>query len=333
MMKLTIKLTTIASVAIFLLWGNVLQKQSKNEQSTAAFVLSGNSTIDADLIFNEGMISPGHSPGKITVTGDFTMGSNATYKCELKDLTGGGSGHDQIDVSGNANLNGTLEITLLGYTPNSTDQFEIIKYGGTLSGTFGNITGMPAGWQIDYGVLLPGKVTLYGSGSAIPIELLSFKAIKERKEILLSWQTASEQNSDYFAVERSTDGKKFTGIGRVNASGTSMETHNYSLTDKNPATGLNYYRLKQVDKDGHFTLSKIISMVFDSNVLSFYPNPATKTLFFNKAIEVVSIRDMQGKQVLHLKDVTSDIDISTLRPGTYIVDVNHGAYKGRLVVE
>ena len=333
MKKITITLTMIALVAIFLFLGDILQKQSKNDQSTTAFVLSGNSTIDADLVVNEGMISPGHSPGKITVTGDFTMGSNATYKCELKDLTGGGSGHDQIDVSGNATLNGTLEITLLGYTPNSTDQFEILKYGGTLSGTFSSITGMPAGWQIDYGVLLPGKVNLYGSGSTIPIELLNFKAIKERKEILLSWQTASEQNSDYYAVERSIDGRKFTGIGRVTAMGTSMETHNYSLTDKNPATGLNYYRLKQVDKDGQFTNSKIISVVFDRNVLSFYPNPATKTLFFNKAIEAVSIRNIQGKQVLRLKDVTSDIDISILQPGIYIVDVNHGAYKGRLVVE
>lgn len=333
MKKLTITLTMIASVAIFLLWGNIIQKQPENDKSTTAFVLSGNSTIDADLVFNEGMISPGHSPGKITVTGNFTMGSNATYKCELKDMTGAGTGNDQIDVSSNATLDGTLEIALLGYTPNNADKFEILKYGGTLSGTFSTITGMPAGWQIDYGVIAPGKVTLYGPSSPLPVELLNFKATKERKEILLSWQTASEQNSDYFSVERSTDGREFIRLGQVKAMGTSLETHNYNLIDKNPATGMNYYRLKQVDKDGQFTYSKIISVGYDHNTLSFYPNPAKKSISFNKAVESVTIHGMQGKEVLNLINVTSSIDISTLQPGIYVVDVNHGAYKGRLVVE
>lgn len=107
MEKLFITLTMIASVTIFLFWGGSLQKQTENDKSTKAFVLSGNSTIDDDFALYEGMISPGHSPGKISVTGNFTMGASATCKCELKDLAGAGTGNDQIDVSGNTSLDGT----------------------------------------------------------------------------------------------------------------------------------------------------------------------------------------------------------------------------------
>ena len=288
-----------------------------------------------------GDLVPGFSPGKINISGNLVHTATAEDFFELAGTNGPGvaNGHDQVNTTngGDLTLNGTLYVNLLGgFHPNPYDLFVIFNYSGNLIDTFDAVL-FPApqmvGWKIDYGVLTPGKVTLYGPSAALPVELLSFKAIKKRKEILLSWQTASEQNSDYFAVERSTDRREFTDIGHVNAMGTSMETHNYSLTDKNPATGINYYRLKQMDRDGHFTLSKIISVDYDRNVLSFYPNPATKTLFFNKAIEAISIRDIRGKEVLHLENIISDIDISSLQPGMYIVNVNHGAYRERLVLE
>ncbi len=331
-MKKSITLTIIAIAAIFMFWDNIPREYSKNEKSTIDIVISGNKTIPKDFVLNDGMISPGHSPGKITVTGDFTMGSSATYKCELKDLTGGGTGHDQIDVSGNTTLAGTLNIVLDGYSPNSAEMFDIIKYGGTLSGTFSTITGMPAAWQIDYGVITPGKVTIYGPNSTLPVEVLNFNAQKDGRQVVLSWQTASEQNSDYFMVEHSTDAKTFSTLERVKARGESNAIHNYKVSDKVPAKGINYYRLKQMDLDGKYSYSKIKSVVFNTKGIAFYPNPASQTISFNKPVESVSIHDMQGKEVLKSQSPKSVIDISSLQPGIYIIDINQGQYNSQLIV-
>ncbi len=333
MKKLATTITIIAIAAILMFRSGILTENSSKENFANKPTLSGNRTIHKDLILNDGLISPGYSPGKITVTGDFTLGNDATYKCELKDLTGAGTGHDQIDVSGNTTIAGTLDIILDGYSPDDADMFDILKYGGSLSGTFSAISGLPAGWQIDYGVKAPGKISLYGPNSPLPVELLNFKVTKECEEVLLSWQTASEQNSDHFTVEHSTDGKKFTQLGQVKSMGTGNAMQNYSWTDKNPATGINYYRLKQVDNDGQFTYSKIISVIYEPNAISFYPNPAKKSISFNRKVKEVTIYDMQGKEVINLKNVTSGIDISTLKTGVYVVDVNQGEYKGKLIVE
>lgn len=92
----------------------------------------------------------------------------------------------------------------------------------------------------------------------VPVTLLSFTArLQTNKTVLLNWQTTAEINNDHFDVERSTDGLNFNFIGRVAGNGTTSLPHSYSLIDPAPASGLNYYRLRQVDLDGHFTFSHI----------------------------------------------------------------------------
>ena len=333
-MKKIITIIAIVAIATFYLYrGGILTELPKGWKNTYMTIIKGNKTIHENLVLDEGLISPGHSPGKIIVTGNLTMGSGATYKCELKDLTGAGSGHDQIDVSGNLTLNGSLKISLLGYNPNSNDQFEIMKYGGNLTGTFSTITGLPAGWQIDYGVLLPGKINIYGSGSAIPIELLNFKAKKDGRQVILSWQTASEQNSDYFIVEHSEDGRIFVKLGQTKAMGMSNAIQNYSFVDNNPVSGVNYYRLRQMDLDGKSGYSKVTSVTINDNIISFYPNPASKIISFNRPVKSVSIHDIHGKEVLRSKSTNPVLNIASLQPGMYIIDVNNGQYKSRLIVE
>ena len=333
MKKVTTTITIIVLAAIFMFRNGILTEQHTKGKSTIKTILSGNKIIYKDLVLNDSEISPGFSPGKITVTGDFTMSNSATYKCELKDLTGAGTGHDQIDVSGNTTLDGTLNIVLDGYSPNNADMFDIIKYGGTLSGTFSTITGMPSGWQIDYGVITSGKVTIYGPNSTLPVELLNFKAQKDKGQVLLTWQTVSEKDINYFIVENSTDAEIFATLERVKAQGESDTINNYIVTDRNPAKGINYYRLKQVNLDGGFTYSNIISVTMDSSVFAFYPNPATKTISFNKPVRSATILDMQGREVLKSQDINSNLNISALKPGIYIIDINKGEYKGKLIVE
>jgi hypothetical protein len=90
----------------------------------------------------------------------------------------------------------------------------------------------------------------------LPVSFLSFTGKKSANGVALNWATASEQNNDYFEVSRSTDGNNFTFVGKVSGKGNASEVSNYSLIDRTPSSGINFYRLKQVDKDGTSSLYK-----------------------------------------------------------------------------
>ncbi len=321
----------ITSAALFMLWSNLSTENS--EEHTHATTICGNKTIDGDFVLNDGRISPGFSPGKITIDGNFTMGGSATYTCELKDLTGAGTGHDQIDVTGSIALDGVLNISLDGYIPDNADQFEILKYGTSLTGTFSSITGLPAGWQIDYGVLAPNVVTIYGPGSVLPVELLNFTVRKQKETLVLFWQTTSEFNSDYFNIEHSRNGKDFFTLERIQAQGTTSVAHDYSYQHLKPVNGINYYRLKQVDFDGKSIYSNIVSAAHRNEEFSFYPNPASQSIHFNQPVALVVIYDFLGREILRKENVNTTIDLSKMESGIYQVDVNQGEYKERLVLK
>ncbi len=76
------------------------------------------------------------------------------------------------------------------------------------------------------------------------------------------WNTASERNNSHFSIERSADGRNFTEIGKINGAGESSSSKTYTFNDPKPLKGINYYRLKQVDFDGKFEYSKVVSVVF-----------------------------------------------------------------------
>ena len=117
----------------------------------------------------------------------------------------------------------------------------------------------------------------------LPISLKSFTATPlDRSAALLSFATALEQNNDYFSIERSTDGLRFSEIGRVQGAGNSLQTREYSYTDNTPLRGINYYRLKQVDYDGKYTFSPVVSLNFDGtdrgNGVRLSPQPVKDQL-------------------------------------------------------
>lgn len=89
----------------------------------------------------------------------------------------------------------------------------------------------------------------------LPVEYISILFKNENGVVVGEWETASEINSDYFSVERSTDGINFTTIGNVFASGNSTWPVNYEFIDRSTTPGKLYYRLNQVDYDGTAHLS------------------------------------------------------------------------------
>ena len=109
----------------------------------------------------------------------------------------------------------------------------------------------------------------------LPIELVAFDAKVIKESVLLNWQTASENNSDFIEVQRSTDGRTFSSIGQVSAAGFSNVLQAYKLEDRTPVKGDNYYRLRQVDFDGTAYFSQIRQVTFASDYkkesLRIYP--------------------------------------------------------------
>lgn len=95
----------------------------------------------------------------------------------------------------------------------------------------------------------------------VPVTLIDFSASEKSGKSLLLWSTATEINSSHFELERSTDGRNFETIGTVNANGNTNTRIDYQLFDYYPETGVNYYRLKIIDKDGQFEYSKTASIV------------------------------------------------------------------------
>ena len=98
----------------------------------------------------------------------------------------------------------------------------------------------------------------------------------------MSWRTASETQNAYFLVQHSTNGRTFQDLAQIPGKGNYQQENNYEYVHENPSSGTNYYRLKQVDFDGHFEYSKIISIKLSPEgkpfTLSPNPNPGQFTL-------------------------------------------------------
>jgi hypothetical protein len=120
-----------------------------------------------------------------------------------------------------------------------------------------------------------------GGINPLPLNLLTFDATRQVKKVLLQWTTENELNTDKFEVERSADGIQYSSIGTVRAFNNNLK-NNYSFTDILPLTGLNFYRLRMVDKDGSFRNSPVRKIYFDNKVddILVYPNPVVHDRLF-----------------------------------------------------
>ncbi len=171
----------------------------------------------------------------------------------------------------------------------------------------------------------------------LPVTLASFEAIyrKENRVVDLQWTTASEVNNAYFILERSTDGKIYQAMEMVPSQVSTGISGSYEITDAQPADGINYYRLRQVDKDGQEQVLETTS-IFVSDALSsdaaFYPNPSNGPVNFTVSLEReeelnVLVTDLQGSVVFELILPASNyhqgmVDLSPFPAGTYLVRVS-----------
>jgi hypothetical protein len=124
---------------------------------------------------------------------------------------------------------------------------------------------------------------LYGPAclgcGVLPITLANFSASPIGQMVELKWNTKTEQNNDYFEIERSEDGAHFFNLFKEyskNPDGNSNTSIYYSLLDENPIAEIEYYRLRQVDKDQSANYSPLVAVKIDRSKnpkALLYPNP------------------------------------------------------------
>ena len=169
-----------------------------------------------------------------------------------------------------------------------------------------------------------------GTGTQpLPIILISFEAIKKNNKVLLQWSTSNEINANKYIVARSVDGINYSGIGTISANN-SIGTNQYSLTDVQPKTGLNFYRLKMIDKDASFRYSPVRKINFsDGDEILIYPNPvADGKIFIVSSVNVTRamLYDAAGKtvKVFSLQGTNNNLDLTGIAKGIYQLKVYAG---------
>jgi Secretion system C-terminal sorting domain len=152
------------------------------------------------------------------------------------------------------------------------------------------------------------------------------------------WNTAREINVKDFTIERSNNATHFISIGQVAATNAA----GYSFADQNPLSGVSYYRLKIMDKDGSFKYSKIVTI--NTNLLhsiSLYPNPASSNITITHKLvskaTTMGIYTLDGKLVKNITPATgttqTNVDIDTLAVSYYMVVIKDGALATRVFVK
>jgi hypothetical protein len=169
-------------------------------------------------------------------------------------------------------------------------------------------------------------------GTPLPVTLVSFTGKLHNDQVVLNWATASELNNKLFEVQRSQNAQEFQTIATRAGRGTTTARTTYEAVDERPLLGISYYRLKQVDTDGTFAYSPVIT-IRNAGLAnaSFYPNPTSGKLTVvlpqtQLAIpQLLTITDLTGR-VIRTQELPAngEIDITELKAGTYLISVGSG---------
>ncbi|MFQ5770142.1 MAG: FlgD immunoglobulin-like domain containing protein [bacterium] len=136
--------------------------------------------------------------------------------------------------------------------------------------------------------------------TALPVELVAFEAHVQNAQVLLVWKTVSETNNYGFQIERSID-SDWESIGFVHGSGTTTEAKSYAFVDRladiKRKPSILKYRLKQIDTDGSFEFSQVLTVEFNlpqSDQLSQnYPNPFNPSTTIHYSIRKTAFVQLQ----------------------------------------
>lgn len=164
-----------------------------------------------------------------------------------------------------------------------------------------------------------------GGQTTLPVTISYFNGALTTGAVKLTWLVASEINLNRYEVERSSNGKSYTKIGQVAASG--LTTYTYS--DATATSGSNYYRLKAVDNDGKYKYSSVVLIKLGKNSLAstvkLYPAASSSlvTVEYAGAVNNIDLVSIDGKLLKTIKPAEgskqASINVSNLNAGLYLL--------------
>jgi hypothetical protein len=170
----------------------------------------------------------------------------------------------------------------------------------------------------------------------LPVELSTFQVSCVNQSQLITWTTASENNNNYFVVEKSADGVNWQEMEKVLGSGNSNNTREYAASDDRPFENT-YYRIKQVDYDGESNYSQVTSKKLCTNegtVFEVYPNPAHRTIQvvsgFSGKLELCNLLGIKLAEY-NLSEGKNTLNLPEGAYGTYLL--KSSAHVEKLVIQ
>jgi hypothetical protein len=182
--------------------------------------------------------------------------------------------------------------------------------------------------------------TLSSDNNPLPVRFILFNAKCEGTNVLLTWKTAQEQNSNHFNIEKSADGIRWTVIGSLPAAVNSVTERNYSFTDNNPVQN-SFYRIAEYDLDERAQYSSILrSSCNATDIFKLWPNPVHDMVFINivagnESQAIIKLFDSKGALV-KLQSATVlqgnnqfNVDMKSMANGVYSLTMywNNGQTK------
>ena len=313
-----------------------------------------------------GAAFPGASSVVVTTAPAVTAGTALALNSGYNGTTSPGllAGTTALAANASSTITYTIRITYPSRTAIPTTPQSTSVYASTTS------TGPNAGYALTSGAVVPPAALMAGDASTsgstpptspnadaaaptsvifsypLPVELTEFTAkAVSNADGLLQWTTASEKNNDYFDVERSLTGRDFVSIGQVQDQGSKASATAYQFTDAGigrQASGLVYYRLRQVDTDGTATYSPVRSVAFTKSLaptIGLYPNPTTAVTTLDLSqlptgTYQVQVLDATGRVVLNTRlaaGLPHPLAVSPVASGTYTVLVRGTGADGTFV--
>lgn len=327
-------LTSLAGLDNVTFCGRFLQI-TNNNALTALNSLDNMIEVGNNVNTNGRYLSIGSNPNLTTLNGlhslvsvgtDFEIANNGNL-VTLDAFTNLSTIGGEFAITGNPDLTSVLDFASLS------------SIGGTLTISNNNVLGdceaqgicdiLEAGGAAIISNNDPGCNSVAQVEAAcllLPVQLTYFHGKPEADGILLHWQTASETNNRYFDVEHSANGKNFRSLGAVKGAGTTSTPANYEFRHMRPATGTNYYRLKQVDFDGNFGYSNIVNVdIAGGDETSIFPNPTTDGIVFvkgNLSGYTAIVTDITGRNIVKQDLFTNNmIDLKSEPKGVYLIEI------------
>lgn len=185
-----------------------------------------------------------------------------------------------------------------------------------LNGTFGNAQDQ------NYVEFTFGYSRIFAS---LPLSWDNISATRNNSSVNINWSTMQELNTERFEVQRSSDNRSFATVSSLPARGNSNGLQHYHVTDPSPYNGINYYRVKEIDRNGLASYSSTVMLNMKNNKHQVITVNQTdlQIQFSSTDKRTIQLINMNGVMLKNEKvaDAVYKSSLATLPKGIYLLRI------------